>query len=215
MTLVNVNYWEAKEILARNGVEVSKGKLVNSEEEAVKVARKIGYPVVMKIVSPDAIHKSDVGGVITHINCDEEVVLFFRDLMKVAKRKRINLKGIAVEKMERGLETIVGVKTDDVFGKVVLFGLGGIFTEVIKDVSLRVLPISKRDVMSMFHELKYGFLLDGFRNYPKADKGEIANFIMKVVKMVERENVYEMDLNPVMVWGNRVVAADVRMVLER
>ncbi len=215
MGLMNVSYWKAREILTRNGVEVSEGELVNNESEAVKAARKIGYPVVMKIVSPDALHKSDVGGVVTHINCDEEVILTFRNLMKIVKKKKMILEGVAVEKMERGIEIIIGVKTDDVFGKVVLFGLGGVFTEVIKDVAVRVLPLTRKDVMSMFNELKYGFLLDGFRNYPQADKGKVADFVMKVVKMVEREDIHEMDLNPVMVWKDRVVAADVRMVLER
>ncbi len=210
-----LDYWASRELVKKHDIPVCEGELVRSESEALEAARKIGYPVVIKAVAEGATHKTDVGGVVTHINCDEELVITFRNLVKELEKKGHKLTGVTVEKMERGFELIVGAKTDELFGKVILFGLGGVLAEVFKVFSVRVLPIRKKDAMEMLTEIKqFDKLLGGFRNIPPVNREKLASFILKVAKLVEKEQIYEMDLNPVFVFGDRIVATDYRIVLE-
>ena len=148
---------EAYELLRKHGVPVPANKIVKRREDAARVAREIGFPVVMKIVSPQVIHKSDVGGVITGVENAKEAERYFVEIINRVKNKKpqAEIEGVIVEKqMPPGLELLVGGKIDQSFGKVISFGLGGKLVELMKDVVLRVLPLDRNEISKMIREIK-------------------------------------------------------------
>jgi 3-hydroxypropionyl-CoA synthetase (ADP-forming) len=155
----------SKSILKTYGVKVPPFALVTSAEEAAKQAKKIGFPLVMKVVSPQILHKTDVGGVKVGLDNVNDVKKTFKDMYgRLSKKKGVEVKGILLEKMvPKGVELIVGIQNDPQFGPVIMVGLGGIMTEVMKDVAFRMLPITTSDAKSMINELKGSALLKGFR----------------------------------------------------
>ncbi|BAA30853.1 212aa long hypothetical protein [Pyrococcus horikoshii OT3] len=174
---------EAKEILKLYGIPIPEFKVARNEEEAVKFSREIGYPVVMKIVSPQIIHKSDAGGVKINIKNDEEAREAFRTIMENARRYKpdADLWGVIIYKMlPLGREVIVGMIRDPQFGPAVMFGLGGIFVEILKDVSFRVAPISKDDALEMIKEIKAYPILAGARGEKPVNIEALADIIVKV-----------------------------------
>ncbi len=212
---------EAKEIIREYGIETTPYGIAKSPEEAVEIARKIGYPVVMKIVSPDIIHKSDVGGVVLNVKSDEEVKSAFERIINNVRMKVPNARiwGVIVEKQAPKpiAEVIIGAKKDPQFGHVVMFGLGGVFVEVLKDVSFRVAPLSERDAYDMISEIKGYKLLTGFRGMPPADIEALVKAILSVSKLVQDfENIAELDLNPIFVYekGKGLIVVDARIILE-
>jgi acetate---CoA ligase (ADP-forming) len=169
---------EAKELLRLHGAPVSMDRLAVNEEAAVKIAAQIGYNVAMKIVSPDILHKSDAGGVMLRLKNEQEVREAFRKIIKNANEylPGADIKGCIVSRMSgEGVEVIIGTKNDDQFGPIVMFGLGGILVEVVKDVSFRVLPVSRDWASSMIQEIKSAAILDGVRGRPPCDKKAIVN----------------------------------------
>ena len=212
---------EAKTICRIYGIPVTKFKVAKSEEEAVKFAKEIGFPVVLKIVSPDVIHKSDVGGVYINIKNEEEVREKYRIIINNVKKHIPNARiyGIFVQEMApEGIEVIVGGLRDPQFGPTIMFGLGGIFVEVLKDVSFRIVPITRMDAEEMIHEIKGYKLLEGYRMGYKADIESIIDILLKVSSMMEELPIKELDLNPIFVYekGAKVGAKviDARMVVE-
>ncbi len=201
------------------GLPVPKFGLAGNEEDAVKIAKDIGYPVVLKIVSPDIVHKSDVGGVVLNLKSDEEVREAFRKIMNNVKNVAPNARvvGILIQEMvPDGLEVIVGATRDPSFGPVVMFGLGGIFVEVLKDVSFRIAPLSLRDADEMIREIKSYRILEGYRGMPPRDIEAVKDIILKVSKlMLEVTEIKELDLNPIMLYakGEGARIADARMIL--
>ena len=208
---------EAKELLHEAGVPVERAVLATTEEEARAEAQRIGYPVVLKIVSPDIAHKSDIGGVKVGLEDDAAVVTAFNEIMVNAKKASpgAEIEGIAVQRMApEGTEVIVGMTTDAQFGPVVMFGLGGIMVEVLKDVSFRVVPVTERDARQMIDEIRGRAILDGVRGLPSADKAAITSAILKVSEFVEQNpEVLELDLNPMRVYPDSAIAVDARIVL--
>lgn len=210
---------EAYEALTKYGFPAPKFGLARSAEEVAKLAEEIGYPVVLKIVSPDIVHKSDVGGVKLNLNSREEVFKAFDDIMRNVKAKAPEARttGVLVQEMvPSSLEVIVGATRDPTFGPVLLFGLGGIFVEVLKDVSFRITPLSKYDAETMLTEIKAAKILDGYRGTPPRDKEAIVDIIMKLAKFMEdQESVTDVDLNPVMVFeaGKGAKVADARILI--
>ena len=208
---------EAKELLHEAGVPVERAVLATTEEEARAEAQRIGYPVVLKIVSPDIAHKSDIGGVKVGLEDDAAVVTAFNEIMVNAKKASpgAEIEGIAVQRMApEGTEVIVGMTTDAQFGPVVMFGLGGIMVEVLKDVSFRVVPVTERDARQMIDEIRGRAILDGVRGQPPADKAAITSAILKVSEFVEQNpEVLELDLNPMRVYPDGAIAVDARIVL--
>ncbi len=208
---------EAKELLRLQGAPVSLDRLAVNEEEAVKIAAEIGYEVAMKIVSPQILHKSDAGGVMLRLKNEREVREAFRKITKNAREYMpdAEIKGCIVSRMSgEGVEVIIGTKIDDQFGPIVMFGLGGILVEVVKDVSFRVLPVSRNVAASMLGELKSSAILDGVRGRPPCDKEAIVRLIVKVSELVEAYPlIHELDLNPVIVHEDGLTIVDARIIL--
>ncbi|MCZ6893696.1 MAG: acetate--CoA ligase family protein [Gammaproteobacteria bacterium] len=212
-----LNEIEAKELLHDAGIPVAQTVLVTTEEEARTQAEKIGYPVVLKIVSPDISHKSDIGGVRVGLDDSAAVTAAFNEIIANANNAvpDASITGIAVQRMApAGTEVIVGMTTDPQFGPVIMFGLGGVMVEVLKDVSFRVVPLDERDAAQMIDEIKGKAILDGVRGQPAADKVAIKRAILKVAEFVERNpDVRELDLNPMLVYPDGAIAVDARIVI--
>ncbi|MEM2022534.1 MAG: acetate--CoA ligase family protein [Archaeoglobaceae archaeon] len=199
---------EAKEILEKYGIRTARCIFAESEEKAVSAARQIGFPVVMKVASRKIVHKSDVNGVRLNVKSEEEVRRNFNELMAIDGAEGVNVQPM----LQQGIEVIVGVAENEQFGSVAMFGLGGVFVEVLKDVSFRLLPITKRDAEEMVREIKGYRILQGYRG-KKADISAIVDLLLKINDVVEKESVVEMDLNPVFVYENGYAVADARMVV--
>ncbi|MFB5612788.1 MAG: 3-hydroxypropionate--CoA ligase, partial [Nitrosarchaeum sp.] len=209
----------SKSILKTYGVKVPPFALVTSAEEAVKQAKKIGFPLVMKIVSPQILHKTDVGGVKVGIDNVNDVKKTFKDMYgRLSKKKGVEVKGILLEKMvPKGVELIVGIQNDSQFGPVIMVGLGGIMTEVMKDVAFRMLPITTSDAKSMLSELKGSALLKGFRGSPPIDTNMVAKMLVQIGKLgVENADyVNSIDFNPVVVYPKSHFVVDAKIILNR
>ena len=206
---------EAKELCRNYGLAVGDWDVVKTPEEAAASGDKFGYPLAMKIVSPDVIHKSDVGGVILNIKNQQEAKDAFSRIEEIASKIGCRLDGALVEEMAPpGVETIIGAKRDPQFGPVIMFGLGGIFVEVFKDISFRVAPITREDAMDMVSELKAYTILKGIRGKRPSDIDAIIDALLKVSSMMtELGEIKELDLNPVMAYEKGYRIVDARVIL--
>lgn len=209
----------SKSILKTYGVKVPPYALVNSADEAVKAAKKIGYPLVMKIVSPQILHKTDVGGVKVGIDNDKDVRKTFTDMYgRLSKKKGVQIKGVLLEKMvPKGVELIVGIQTDPQFGPVIMVGLGGVMTEVFKDVAFRMLPITTADAKSMLNELKSSKIFKGFRGSEPIDMNMLAKALVQIGKIgVDNASyVNSIDFNPVVVYAKSYYVVDAKIILSK
>lgn len=205
---------ETAKILKKYKIPVPRQATAEKNKELTEKAKRIGYPVVLKIESPDIVHKTEAKCVVTDIRNDKELLESSRKIVKNAKRhgKKARIKGFLVQEHFRGYETIVGGKRDEQFGPVVLFGAGGIFTELLKDNSIRICPIKRREAKEMVGEIRFSRVLDGFRGEPPADRKKITDVIMAVNRIMTREKVKELDINPLMVSEKGVRAVDVRII---
>jgi acyl-CoA synthetase (NDP forming) len=211
--------FESKRILKQAGLPVVETKLAKTQKEAVTISQKIGFPVVLKIVSPDVIHKTDSGGVKLSVNGVAHVKKAYDEILKKIRKQypKALLHGISVQKMvEPGTEVIVGVSKDPQFGPVVMFGLGGIFVELFKDVSFRVIPVERKDAQEMIKEIKGYPLLQGYRGKEPADISSLVNIILKISNFIERNpQIKELELNPIVAYPKRAVAVDARIIIEK
>jgi 3-hydroxypropionyl-CoA synthetase (ADP-forming) len=207
----------SKSILKSYGVKVPPYALVTSQKEAVKAAKKIGYPLVMKIVSPQILHKTDVGGVKVGIDNDKDVKKTFNDMYKrLSKKKGVEIKGVLLEKMvPKGIEMIVGLQVDPQFGPVIMAGLGGVMTEVFKDIAWRMLPITEADAKSMIAELKASKLFQGFRGSPPVDMNMLAKALAQIGKLGvdNAQYINSIDFNPVVVYPKSYYVVDAKIIL--
>ncbi|MBN1341308.1 MAG: acetate--CoA ligase family protein [Phycisphaerae bacterium] len=210
---------EAKEMLRAYGFHVGQGALARSAEEAVDVARHVGFPVVMKVVSPDVIHKSDIGGVKLNLH-DPEAVLDAFDVMMVRIRRHLpdaRIDGAYVESMgSRGREVILGMTRDPQFGPMLMFGLGGIFVEVMKDVAFHLAPITEDEALQMLKTTRSYALLEGARGQAGVDLHAIAMCLQRISQLAtDFPQVSELDINPLIVgeFGTEPLVADARMTL--
>lgn len=208
---------EAKSVLAEWGIPVVETRLARSRNEAREIADELGYPVVVKVVSPDIAHKSDVGGVKLKLSDAEAVGQAWDEIMASVRAAEPNarIEGVSVQRMaEPGIEVIVGMTTDPQFGPVMMFGLGGIMVEVLKDVAFRLVPLEEKDAAEMIDEIRARPILDGIRGQPGGDIGALRKLLLDVSRFVEAHpEVRELDLNPVFVYPNGLVAVDARMVV--
>ncbi|MDW8136530.1 MAG: acetate--CoA ligase family protein [Thermodesulfobacterium sp.] len=204
---------ESKEVLKAYNLTTTECYVVKELEEAKKLAKEIGYPVVLKVLSPQVIHKSDLGGVKLNLKNEEELSLAFEELW--SKFKDQELLGLSLQKMAvPGIEVIVGVSTDPTFGSVIMFGLGGIFVEILKEVSFRVLPLTERDAMEMIEETKGYQLLKGYRGV-SGDIKSLKQVLLKVSQLIEENPIIkEMDLNPIFIYPEGYTIVDARIVLD-
>ncbi|TMB98490.1 MAG: acetyl-CoA synthetase [Chloroflexi bacterium] len=208
---------ESKRVLQEAGIPVVAAELAGTPEEAIRVARKNGFPVALKIVSPEIPHKSDVGGVKLGLASEAEVAAAFQEIITAVKQRQpnANIEGVSVQKMAPdGIEVIIGMSMDRQFGPVLMFGLGGIFVEVLKDVAFRIVPLEPRDAREMIRELKAFAVLEGVRGQPGADLGALEEMLLTVSSFVEEHpEIEELDLNPVFAYQNGAVAVDARIIL--
>jgi acyl-CoA synthetase (NDP forming) len=208
---------ESKLILGEAGIPIARAELAASREEAVAVARRIGLPVVLKIVSPDISHKSDVGGVKLNLGSEEEVAAAFDEIVVEARRaeSEATVLGVSVQKMARpGVEVIMGMTMDPQFGPVLMFGLGGVFVEVLKDVAFRIVPLEPRDARQMLRDIQGFPVLEGFRGQEPADLAVLEDMLMRLSVFVEEHpQIQELDLNPIFAYGDGALAVDARIVL--
>lgn len=209
---------EAKTICAEYNIPVTKFELAKTCKESLSISQKIGFPVVLKIVSPDIIHKSDSGGVILNLQSTNEVENAFNRIMKNVKKYDENARilGVLVQEMATpSTEVIVGAIKDPQFGQTLMFGLGGIFVEILKDVTFRVAPISKEEASEMIKEVRAYPLLKGYRNTPPADTDSLTKLIVNTSELImENPEIKELDLNPVIVYKKGLKVVDARIILE-
>ena len=182
--------------LKKNGFDLLPYALAKTEDEALKHAKKIGYPLVLKVVSPEITHKTDVGGVIIGIKNKTALSAAYNEIMENTKGKKVD--GILVQKKARkGIELIIGGKKDDQFGHTAVLGLGGIYVEVFRDISARICPITKNDVKEMVMELKSHPILLGMRGKKAIHMKTLERLVLNTCKFMQKENISEIDLNPV------------------
>lgn len=209
---------ESKEILKQAGIPVIETRLARTKKEALSLAAKIGFPVALKISSPDIIHKSDSGGVKLGLKNITQVSSAYSHIISSSRQKHpgARIEGVSVQKMAPpGVEVIIGISTDAQFGPVLMFGLGGILVEVIKDVSFRIVPLDRKNAGEMVREIKGYSLLQGYRGQEPANIPLLEELIVKVSGFVEQNpRIRELDLNPVFAYSDRVVAVDARIILE-
>ena len=203
---------ESKQVLHDLGIPTTPGQLATSEEDAVRAADTIGYPVVLKIASPDIVHKSDVGGVQLHLQDGGAVHQAFRTMLQsvAARAPGARIDGISVQPMAApGVEVIVGMSKDATFGPVLMFGLGGVLVEVLKDVTFRIVPLSKRDAREMIHDIQGFPMLAGYRGAAPADLEALQHILLTLSAFVESTpEVKEIDLNPIYAYAQGALAVD-------
>jgi acetyl-CoA synthetase (ADP-forming) len=208
---------EAKEICRAYGMPTPAFGVAHTTSEAAELANKVRFPVVLKIVSRDVLHKTEAGGVLLDVNSKEQVENGYDQIIdKVhAYNENAQISGVLVQHMApKGVEVIVGGLRDSQFGPTVLFGLGGIFVEVLKDASFRVAPLSDLDTRQMIREIRAYSILQGVRGQPAADEEAITQILQATSKvMVENQTIQQMDLNPVIVYATGASVADVRIIL--
>ena len=208
-----MDFLKAKALLEKNHIKFVKGILVKNEKELIK-AKALGFPLAMKIISKDISHKSDVGGVKLDIKNFEEARTAFHQIMKNAKKKvpKAKIDGIFVQKMVLGKQIIIGGKNDEQFGQTILFGLGGIFVEVLKDVSLRICPIEEKNAKEMIQEIKGYPILKGIRGEKSINFKELEKTLVNTSNLLMKSKIKELDINPLIANEKEIIAVDVRII---
>jgi acetate---CoA ligase (ADP-forming) len=210
---------EVKEVLSAYGFQIPKSALAASEEEAVKAAEEIGFPVVIKISSPDILHKTDIGGVIVGVKNSTEVRRHFHEMTQKAHRLMpdADIRGVLIQQMiTRGKEVILGMSRDPQFGPLLMFGLGGIYIEILKDVTFRIAPVGFQDAKEMVREIQSFPLLKGVRGEKSADIDAIVDNLLRLSQLViDFPEIMEMDINPLMVLplSEGAIAIDARIAI--
>jgi len=216
---VNLLETEAKTICADYRMPIPAFELVRSPEEASNAAQRLGYPVVLKIISQDILHKTEAGGVLLGVRNPFDVKRGFSRITDNAKRysPKARLEGVLVQRMvPQGTEVIIGGLMDPQFGQTLMFGLGGVLVEILKDVTLRIAPIVEQDAREMIHEIKAYPILKGYRGQPQADENIIVEILLRASDlMMENPQINQMDLNPVMVYDKGASIVDARIILQR
>lgn len=202
-------------LLKRYNLPFSNPVLAASPKKVAGILKDIPFPVVMKIASKDIIHKSDVGGVKAGIRNLAEAEESYAQIVKSARKKmpKAKIKGVYIQRMEQGTEVIIGMKRDAQFGPVIMFGLGGVFVEVMKDTSFSITPIDRNAALGMIKSIKSYPLLSGARGRKPVNIDAIVGIIMKTSRMAENKNIMELDFNPVMVDERSAVIVDARIIV--
>lgn len=212
-------YSDTMEILAKYQIPTAEGGLARSLEDAKRISKRVGYPVALKALSQRVSHKTEANAIKLGVNSDSELLEAYQEVTQNLKRfdRNADVADVLIQEMLRnGTEIIVGTARDLQFGPVIMFGLGGILVEVLQDVSLRILPITRFDAEEMVNEIKGWKILEGFRGKPKADLKAIVDILMKVSRLATdmSESISELDLNPIIVQseGRGAKVVDARFV---
>jgi acyl-CoA synthetase (NDP forming) len=211
---------EAEKVLRPYGINTARNLFCKNDlEEVLRSSEKIGFPVAVKLISRDILHKSDAGCVALNLGNRKEVRAAYHDILKNAEsaKQGVSIEGFLVQEMvQNGHEVIVGLATDPTFGKIILFGLGGIFVEILKDVAIRMVPITKADAQDMIEEIKGYKVLEGARGKEPANLQLLREILLGVSRLGnEVEQIREMDLNPVFVSSSRAIVADSRILVQK
>ncbi|MFW9783309.1 MAG: acetate--CoA ligase family protein [Candidatus Heimdallarchaeota archaeon] len=212
---------ESKNLISTYGISVGSFKLTKTKNEAIEYANEIGYPVVAKLMSPDIIHKTEANVIKLNINSDDDLSLGYDEILSNGNKYNPNAKiiGVNVQKMvENGIaEIIIGGIRDKNFGPVLMFGFGGIFVEIFKDVSYRVCPVTKGEANRMIRNIKAFPLLNGYRGRSQGDLEQLIETILKCCKLlIENPEIIELDLNPIIIFevGKGITVVDARIILK-
>ena len=209
---------ESKEFVQSSGIPVVHARLATSQREAVAVASELGFPAALKIVSPEIIHKSDVGGVRLGLKSRAEVRRAYSDIVSAARMTNptAHILGVSVQAMAPpGIEVILGMTQDPQFGPVLMFGLGGVMVEVLKDVAFRLVPLNRHDARQMVREIRGYPILNGYRGHEPVDIAALEDSLLKLSRFIETHpEVNELDMNPVFAYRDGVLAVDARVVLK-
>lgn len=209
---------ETRTMMKKYGIPFVRQVLAKNEKHAVKHAKKMGYPVVLKISSPDILHKTDVGGVAVDLGNEEELREAYWKMMKNIKKKKPKAKidGVIVQEMvpADSRELIIGGRRDPQFGPVIMFGLGGIWVEALKDVSFRLAPVERDDVKKMMKEIRGFSILEGIRGQKPVDFKLLENIILSVSRLLwKNERIQELDINPLFINDKKAIAVDARILV--
>jgi len=208
---------EALDVLKTWEIPVPECVVVKDVEEAVSAAKNIGYPVVLKVISPDILHKTEAGGVKTGLKNEQEIVDSFNEMIFDISERHTTAKieGFLIEKMvDKGIEVIIGGIRDAQFGPAVMFGVGGVMVELLNDVSFRLAPVTEEECIEMMMEIKSYPLLTGYRGAEPCDMDAITNIIIKVGSIMhEVDGIREMEINPLIAYPKGVMAVDARVIL--
>ncbi|MFH1624410.1 MAG: acetate--CoA ligase family protein [Pseudomonadota bacterium] len=204
--------YQSKKFLASYGIPITREKLVNTKEEAIQAAKGIGFPVVLKACAPEITHKTELNVIELDVR-DETAVADAYD--RITNHKGISIDSILVQEMIKGeRELVVGLTRDPQFGPCVMFGLGGIFTEILNDVSFRIAPLEKRDALEMVREIRGHKILDAFRGKPAVDLDILCDTLISLGNIgLEFDQIKEIDINPLIIDGDKPVAVDALVVL--
>ena len=210
--------FESKKVLKQVGISVVEARLAKTQKEAVSISQKTGFPIVLKIISPDVIHKTDSGGVRLGLRNVSDIKKAYQEILEAVRKEYPDalIHGVSVQKMvQPGTEVIVGTSRDPQFGPVIMFGLGGIFVEVLKDISFRIIPVDRRDAEEMIKEIKGYPLLEGYRGKEPANIPALVEMILNISNFInENPLIKELELNPVFAYRDRALAVDARIILE-
>ncbi len=209
---------ECNEVLKLAGIPVAETKVAKGRTEVAEIAKEIGYPIVLKVLSPQILHKSDVKGVKLDIRDDKELFKAYDEIMANVKKlcPGARVSGVLVQRYyPRGREVIVGATVDPQFGPTIMFGLGGVFVEVYNDVAFRVLPITDLDIDEMIKEIKGYKVLKGFRGEKPVNFESLKKIISRASSLIlESNDIKEMDLNPIKLYSNDAIVVDARIILK-
>ena len=213
-----LNEVESKDIIRLSGIPTVETRLARSKTEAVRLAQTLGLPVVLKVASPDISHKSDAGGVVVGLQTLTQVRNAYDSIMSSVSSSvpDASILGVSVQKMVNpGIEVIIGATKDPQFGHVVVFGLGGVFVEILGDISMRLVPLTTRDAREMIREIKSLPLLEGYRQYAACDLDGLEMALLNLSRFLEQHSeIKVLDLKPVICYPQVLVAVDARLFLE-
>ena len=208
---------ESKQILQEIGIDCTETRLARTRAEAVSLSEALGYPVVLKISSKDITHKSDAGGVKLNLKDSAEVQAAYDGIMQAALQRfpQAQIEGISVQRVAKpGIEVIMGMTRDPSFGPVLMFGLGGILVEVLRDVAFGIAPLEKKDAAEMINEIKGKKLLEGYRGQDSADKSCLESILLRLSAFVDgKPEIAEIDMNPVFARKDGAIVIDARIIL--
>ncbi len=209
---------ESKDFVRKAGIPVVDTVLAQSKAEAMSLARHLGFPVALKVISSDIVRKSDIGGVKLGLQSARNVGAAYSEIITSVRNRQPSAKveGMSVQKMARpGVEVIIGMNKDPQFGPVLMFGLGGILVEVLKDVSFRIVPLTRRDATEMIREIKGFPILQGYRGSEPVKISVLEDLLLKLSTFTDKHpEIKEIDLNPIFAYRYSAVAVDARVILE-
>lgn len=210
-----LDFHQTEKILSKYKIPFVKSFLAKNANEAIKNAEAIGYPVVLKVVSSDILHRTEIGAVLNDIRNEKELKSGFFKIEKSIKKNapKAKIEGILVQEQKSGMQIIIGAKIDEVFGPVLMFGLGGIFVEALEDVSFRLAPVTQKDAKEMIKEIKGFKILTGFRGQKKANLRKIQEILLRTSLLIMEENIKEFDLNPIITNEKGAWACDAKIIL--